>query len=299
MSGTRARTGGRVRRDAVDVDVASPADAAGAARPPARAPDAALPADAAPASEAARLAREREHLLRSLDDIERERAEGDLDDDAYRMLRDDYTARIAALTRDLRGGPAPRRSRRVRALTTGALVLVFAVALSFALARALGTRTEAGQITGTDLTAARVEQLAAAVEAAPDDATLRAEYAQALMTGDRFEALKQFDAAAALDPANAEVRAYGAWMLYLLAQELTGPDQAVALEGAATRAADAVAVDPEYPDAHFFSGLIRLRRGGDPATAVAEFDRYLELAPDSPMAEQVRAARDEAVAGGR
>src|SRR5690606_37957028 len=39
------------------------------------------------------LEEQRDFLLRSLDDLEREREAGDLDDDDYQALKDDYTAR--------------------------------------------------------------------------------------------------------------------------------------------------------------------------------------------------------------
>jgi len=44
----------------------------------------------------------------------------------------------------------------------------------------------------------------------------------------------------------------------------------------------------------FFDGLIALRGERDPETAVAAFDRFLELAPDDPRAGMIRGLRDEA-----
>jgi len=171
------------------------------------------------------------------------------------------------------------------------------VVLAVILSQALGTRTEGAQITGNSPGGATIEELEAAVDENPDAVDARIAYAQALMTNDPFGALKQFDAAAQLAPTNAEVRAYGGWMLYLLAQELTGAEQATAIRGAQTRVADAIAVAPDYPDAYFFSGLIRLRALGDRQGAIVDFDRYLELEPNSSMASQVRAARAAAESG--
>ena len=65
--------------------------------------------------ELARLEEERGFLLRSLDDLERERAAGDMDDVDYTTLRDGYTARAAAVLRAIEAGRAdlpPRRPRR-------------------------------------------------------------------------------------------------------------------------------------------------------------------------------------------
>src|SRR5690606_11549803 len=47
----------------------------------------------------AALEEERDFLLRSLDDLEREHDAGDVDDADYAELKDDYTARAAAVLR--------------------------------------------------------------------------------------------------------------------------------------------------------------------------------------------------------
>ena len=62
------------------------------------------------AAERERLIDEREHLLTSLDDLDAELAAGDIDRDDYEMLRDDYTARTAALSRALDGATVTRRT---------------------------------------------------------------------------------------------------------------------------------------------------------------------------------------------
>jgi cytochrome c-type biogenesis protein CcmH len=65
--------------------------------------------------------------------------------------------------------------------------------------------------------------------------------------------------------------------------------------GAATDALAAIA--PDSPDLPFFRGLIALRGSGDRQAAIAQFDRFLQLAPDDPRAVMVRALRDSAAAG--
>jgi hypothetical protein len=52
------------------------------------------------------LEEERAFVLRSLEDIEAERAAGDLSDDDYRELRDAYTARAASVLKAIDGAPA-------------------------------------------------------------------------------------------------------------------------------------------------------------------------------------------------
>ena len=78
------------------------------------------------------LEEEREFLLRSLDDLDGERAEGNIDDETYERLRADYTARAARVLRELDGqplasdtdavDPAPRTSTARRLVTAGGIV---------------------------------------------------------------------------------------------------------------------------------------------------------------------------------
>ena len=57
---------------------------------------------------------ERDFLLRSLDDLEAERAAGNVDDDTYRTLHDDYTARAAAVDPVARRRAPTSRRRAAR-----------------------------------------------------------------------------------------------------------------------------------------------------------------------------------------
>ena len=50
-----------------------------------------------------KLAEEQEFLLRSLDDLELEYADGDLSDPEYETLRNDYMRRLAAVARAIKG----------------------------------------------------------------------------------------------------------------------------------------------------------------------------------------------------
>ncbi len=106
----------------------------------------------------AALEEERDFLLRSLDDLERERAAGDVDDHDYRTLVDDYTARAAAVLRAIDAGrtatasPSSGRSRGRRLATLAGVALV-AVLAGVLVAQASGRRGSGG-LTGLDVTAA-------------------------------------------------------------------------------------------------------------------------------------------------
>jgi cytochrome c-type biogenesis protein CcmH/NrfG len=240
---------------------------------------------------------EREFLLRSLDDLESERAAGNIDDETYERLHADYTARAAAAVRALRGGeepaavdPAPPSGRH-RLFVVGGLV-VFAAVAATVMAFALGARLPGGTVTGNSqasekvTTKDRLQALEAAVRAKPQDAETRLALARfQLGQRDLAGALESFRVAAGLAPTNAEPFAYSGWIVRLQGF----PSQALQLLD------KAVQVDPSYPDAHFFRGYVLLNDMKAPQRAIPEFQQYLVAAPDSPLSDQVRSLLAEAV----
>ncbi len=85
------------------------------------------------------------HLLASLEDLDAERAAGDIDRADYETLRDDYTARTAAVLRAIdshRAQVASRRETAGRGRKAGwvAAVLLFGVLAGFGVKQASGTR---------------------------------------------------------------------------------------------------------------------------------------------------------------
>jgi cytochrome c-type biogenesis protein CcmH len=243
---------------------------------------------------------EREFLLRSLDDLEAERAAGNIDDATYQRLHDDYTARAAITVRAMRDGTSDAAtevspSGRHRLLVVGGLV-VFALIAATTMAFALGARLPGDTITGrareqhVASTADRKRTLVAAVAKDPGSAEKRLALARfRLGQRDLAGALEDYRVAAGLDPTKAEPFAYSGWIIRL--QGFT--DQGLELLD------KAVAVEPSYPDAHFFRGFVLLRDKKDPKAAIPEFQQYLVAAPDSPLADQVRSLLAEAVQGSK
>ena len=255
-----------------------------------------------------RQAEELRFVLRSLEDLDAEHDAGGLSGERYEQLRAEYTARAADLARaeerarrrrasqDARG-EAPSRSRKARRGAVRPVPgnrrrrRVIAVVAALALA-GLGATGTAGLLggpgsttTGADAAAASasldaaVAALRRTVAENPGDAGAHDALANALaQTGDLPGALKEFDAAVSADPNDAVALAYSGWIALLAGS----PDKAL------DRLAKAEATAPGYPDAHAFRGIALLRSGGDPAEARAELERYLQLAPDGPMTQQVR-----------
>jgi tetratricopeptide (TPR) repeat protein len=174
----------------------------------------------------AALEEERDFLLRSLDDLERERAAGDVDDHDYRTLKDDYTARAAAVLRAIdegeaalrRQSPPPPRGRR---LATVAGIVLVAVIAGVLVAQSSGRRG-AGEMTGLDVTAA----------------SGRLRQCQTLeQQGDADEALACYDDVIEALPANVEALTSRGWLHvreFDLAAGIEDLDAAIQLAPAAT-----------------------------------------------------------------
>ncbi|MFO7281576.1 MAG: tetratricopeptide repeat protein [Thermoanaerobacterales bacterium] len=219
----------------------------------------------------AALEEERDFLLRSLDDLEREHEAGDVDDHDYEVLKDDYTARAARVIRAIETHQArlaaarrPRSRRRVALTTLG--VVAFAVLAGVLVADAAGRRGSGDTLTGDIRTSTR-DRLGEALELAAEQ---------------RYdEAVEVYDEILAEQPDHAEALTYKGW-----AQYLSGDPEGI---GTLTAAVEA---DPEFPDAHAFLALI-LARAGRTDAALMELDRLEALDPPPDVAALVSGLRAE------
>jgi tetratricopeptide (TPR) repeat protein len=245
------------------------------------------------------LTEERDHLLRSIEDLDAERAAGEVSEDDYQQLRASYVARAADVLRAIdaaggtsdgvavpaqsgdagRGVPAgtagpaghtgSRLGRFRRALgrrTTrrwlGACLVVCFVGIVALLAlRIAGVRLPGEGVSG-GVTVNGAQQI-----------RLDLNQAQALgAAGQVREALVLYQDVLAIDPSQPEALAYRGWLV-----RLTGLDIHSSPLIATGRASieEALAVDPHYGDAHFFLGLMLLEDYGNLRGAVAQFDAAL------------------------
>jgi uncharacterized protein (TIGR02996 family) len=243
---------------------------------------------------------ERDFLLRSIRDLESEREAGNLDDERYQALKDDYTARAAAVLRSIEEGrdavAAPPPVPRKRRLLTGGAVLAFVLVAALALAAAAGKRHDGQTATGNAQSAdARRVALERQVQEHPDDPTAHLVYARYLLeTQDWTEAVKQYLTAAKLDPKNPEASAYAGWMLFQAATNADPKTKAELMSAALTRLDDAVAASDSYADAYFFRGMVKFRGMNNPKGAVPDFEKFLTLVPDGPVNDEVKGVLDQA-----
>lgn len=274
----RASTAGRGRSSTA----AAPRPEPGAERRPGGAARRELDPDTLAALE-----EQRRFLLDSLRDLEREHDAGDIDDEDYEALKDDYTARAAAVIRAIDERKVRfaehRRRRSPLALALTALgVVLFAVVIGVVVMQSSGQRGASDTATGDVRTTTRQQLLEA----------------QSLWTTDPEAALELYDEVLEADPSNVEAMTYRAWLLRNVGGAASGADREALWARALEYLDEAVATDPTYADAHVFRASLRLDLG-DAAGAAEDLDAVGEGdVPEfmQPMIDQLR-ADIEAAAG--
>jgi tetratricopeptide (TPR) repeat protein len=237
----------------------------------------------------AELEEERRFLLRSLDDLEAEHEAGDVDDDDYETLRDGYISRAAAVLRAIEEGRAtlpqkpPRRWGRV--IVAVGVVVALAVASGWALAAGLGQRLPGQVMTG----------------GLPEDSVSSLlSQARSLGFQDPAQAIDLYGRVLALDPDQVEALTYRSWLLALVSGGASAEVQQLALDQAVADLQRAVEIDPTYPDARCFLGIVTFRYLADPEAALVELRACQAANPPAEvrgLVDGVIASIEEALAG--
>lgn len=268
------------------------------------------------------LADEGEFLRRSIEDLEDERARGEVDEEDFSLLCARYRARLseveAALSdqaapsetslgsgvaglhagpsrgRDGRANPAGRRLRRAlghgRTRVTIGIVAAccFVVAAALLAASLAGVRLPGESATGTvTLSGSQQEQ-----ETLDRAAILGSE-------GQVAESVQLYEQVLQSDPDQPDALAYGGWLIRLAG--ISAKNTVVIDKGDAS-IARAVKVAPRYPDAHALFGVILYEDSDRSAAAAAQFRDAVStggskslLASVAPVAKRAFAAAHEAL----
>ena len=219
------------------------------------------------------LEEQRRFLLQSLKDLDREHEAGDIDEIDYRTLKDDYTARAAAVLHAIderKAGLAQQQRgvRRRRSTKWTALVVAGVVALAIGggvLVAATSGERVPGQTATGNVPSNVSDQLAAAQ--------------QDIAQGKAVDALKLYDQVLKQDPRNAQALTFRGWIL----ESANLHDQALESLN------KALAADPSFAMAHYFKGAVLLEGKNDPAAAVPEFEAFLA---SNPPPDAVKTAQD-------
>lgn len=240
----------------------------------------------------AELEEERRFLLASLDDLDREFEAGDVDEADYRALRDGYTARAAAVIREIESGReqvlVPRRPVRWgRVVAVTVAVIGLGVLSGWLVARFSGQDfPDASGTVGND---ELVGQLLAEARQLPP-----------------LDALKKFGEVLVVDPGNPEALTYSGWYARLIAvQQEPGDARDSLLDAAEDKLEQAVASDPDYADAQCFLAVLVFRDRNDAVRAKQYLDRCRAANPPAvveglieSLAGEIDALRATGPAGG-
>ncbi len=274
------------------------------------------PTDAPPDRPRSVLEEEREFFLRSLHDLEAERAAGDIDETDFAALRDDYTVRAAEVLRQLdalgamptpepppparrsrgrgaRAGIAPAGSGRTRGrptlarstlarptLALGALAVVLVLGgITWAVSAAAGVRLPGDGVSGGS-SASRIQGL-----------LLQAQ--TAVGNSQPVAAVKAYETVIAADPTNAEALT-GEGLVLVQTGRTSGRADLVDLGEA--RLARAEKVAPTYAPAFGNLGEILFSQGRY-AESIPQLRAYQRLAP--PSSQPVTIGRELIIARAR
>ena len=236
--------------------------------------------------EQASLEEERRFLLESLRDLEREHTAGDIDDEDYRVLKNGYVHRAAQIIKVLEAGVDAREARPVasmkRKLGVVATVALIAGASGWFVAQQSGQRLPGQTISGgiEDSTASMLSQ------------------ARALNFSEPKTAIDLYSKILALNPDHVEALTYRSWLIALVARDAPD-DMRILAFAAATQGLDrAIGVEPDYPDAHCFLGIVRFRLAGDAAGAKEQLDICAAMNPPAEVmgfVDSIRAEVDTAL----
>lgn len=256
------------------------------------------------------LEEERDFLLRSIDDLDAEHDAGDLADDDYTRLRDDYTARAAAVLRRLDGDGAgadgrvdvpdadsagdheadadedateepvvlpararaarPRRRRRTRAVAISLVVLLLGVGAGVTLALTAGERSPGEAATGS-------------LPGSTEDRITKAQ--QLVSDGKVLDAVKLYDAVLKDDPNNPIALAQRGWLISRVDASLAD----IGMQNID----EALSIDPGYAEAHFFKGMLLWQNKKDPAGAADEFQKAIDAGAPPDLKTFLEQERDQ------
>jgi len=213
---------------------------------------------------------DRDFLFSSLEDLEREYAAGDLDDADYEALKSSYVKRLADVLRgteiieDIAENTniVPTRNRKKIVLSIAAVLFV-AVGLGVLVARQSGQRLPGQTLSG----------------GTPNSTAGLLAQARQLNFSDPIAAIKIYSEVLKTRPDEVEALTYRSWLLALTARGASDDIRTAAVQAAIVGLGRATLIDPDYPDAHCFLGIVSYRFAADTTTAKTELKKCQDANP--------------------
>jgi tetratricopeptide (TPR) repeat protein len=230
------------------------------------------------------LEEERDFLLNSLRDLEKEHAAGDVDVDDYTTLRDGYIARAAAITREIEGTASvavddEHQPGKKWLKVLGAVTAVIAVAV----AAGWWVADQSGQRLPGQSSSGGIEM----------SSSVRLSLARSLNFSDPAQAIQLYTDVLKIEPDNVETLTYRSWLLTLSASGASDDVRDAAYATAIDDLLRAVELDPTYPDSQCFIGIVYFRILDDPNTAEPYLTTCRSLNPPHEVMSYVTAIVDQ------
>ena len=213
---------------------------------------------------------DRDFLFSSLEDLEREYAAGDMDLADYEALKSSYVKRLADVLRDTEVSDElrentdaiPTRNRKKLVLTIAAVACI-AVGLGVLVARQSGQRLPGQTLSG----------------GSPNNTAGLLAQARQLNFSDPIAAIKIYSEVLKTRPDEVEALTYRSWLLALTARDASDDIRTAAVQAAIVGLGRATLIDPDYPDANSFLGIVSYRFAADTVTAKSELKKCQEANP--------------------
>ena len=255
-----------------------------------------------PLSKGDKLQEERDFLLRSLDDLDREYVLGELSDQEYDTLRDDYIRRTAAVVRALNKlEPLEARSAISGRVWWWMIIILFVGALlGLGVAQFSGLRSPGETISGQidqsprnrlsnaqslffagDLEAARatVEEILRDSPALTGALVLSAQLHE--RAGDPLPAIRQLDQVLKQAPGHVDALTLRGWILVRI-------DNQVLQEEGIRNLDKAVSLQPDSFDPYVFRGFVAREIQGDLELAIRMYELALDRDPPPEMGTHLK-----------
>lgn len=240
------------------------------------------------------LKNKRDFYLKSLKDLEQEKNNGEVEHSDYLQLKDSYTAKAAELIRVIEELENSKDKPKVEINTKpkvkgyslgnkysipkwaskfiiGILIVAFGIGSAIAVSDFSGP-----QLPGQTISGAPTLNL-----------TNRLAQAKSTMDqGNYIAASKQYQQILAKHPNQPQALTYEGWIITLIGIQ---DKKQVLVANGQKLIAKAIKVDPSYPSAHFFMGIIALNYDHNPQLAVSQLQIYLKDHPPKSLSKSVKA----------
>ena len=230
------------------------------------------------------LEEERDFLLNSLRDLEREYVAGDVEHDDYVALRDGYVARAAALTREIEGtGVAVDEQDQSSEKKWLKIIGAVAVVIALAVASGWWVASQSGQRLPGQSSSGGIEM----------SSSVRLSLARSLNFSDPAQAIQLYTDVLKIEPDNVEALTYRSWLLSLSASGASDDVRDAAYATAVNDLVRATEIDPMYPDSQCFIGIVYFRILDDPDRAEPYLQTCRSLNPPHEVMSYVAAIVDD------